>query len=107
MTLKLGRCVWAMYLHVCAKCRGSRVDSLGENPFGGFYFCHSWYFFKISSKFLRVQVLFLNQHILNRVSLPADDWRQQSLFSEVSQSLGVSGLWWQLFYPLARYLLNT
>ena len=35
MTLKLDQCVWVMYLHVCAKFRGSRVNSLGENPFGG------------------------------------------------------------------------
>ena len=35
MTLKLGQCVWVMYLHACAKFRGSRVNSLGENPFGG------------------------------------------------------------------------
>ena len=36
MTSKLDQCVWVMYLHACAKFRGSRVNSLGENPFGGF-----------------------------------------------------------------------
>ena len=55
MTLKLGQCVWVMYLHACAKFRGSRVNSLGENPFGGgLKNCDDWIFFKFSSKFLRV-----------------------------------------------------
>ena len=35
MTLKLGRCVWVMYLHMCAKFRDSRVNSVGEKLFGG------------------------------------------------------------------------
>ena len=35
MTLKFSRCVLVRYLHMCAKFRGSMVNSLGENPFGG------------------------------------------------------------------------
>ena len=36
ITLKLGRCVCVRYLRMCAKFHGSMINSLGENPFGGF-----------------------------------------------------------------------
>ena len=35
MTLKLGRCVFVRYLRMCAKFRGSRVNSCRENSFWG------------------------------------------------------------------------
>ena len=78
MTLKLGGCVRVMYLLMCAKFHVPMTKSRRQNPFGGggLRIYDDWISFKISSKFLRVQVLFLNQHVLNRLSLTADDWRQ-------------------------------
>ena len=49
MTLKVGRCVRVRYLRMCAKFRSSRVNSLGENPFGG---VSIFVTLDISSKFL-------------------------------------------------------
>ena len=80
MTLKLGRCVSVRFLHMCAKFHVSTVKSCRENPdWGGFAdFVMIDFSSNFHLSFSRVQVLFLNQHVLNRVSLPADDWRQQS-----------------------------
>ena len=77
MTLKLSRCVRVSYLRMCAKFHGSMTERLRENPFGGgLKICNVRIFLKFSSKFFRVKFLFLNQHVPNRLSLPADDWRQ-------------------------------
>ena len=59
MTLKLGRCVRVMYLHMCAKFRGSIINSLVENSFGGrgcgvLQKIDDRLFFKFSSKFFGV-----------------------------------------------------
>ena len=45
---------------------------------GGFRKIDDCSFFKTSSKFFEFRFLLLNQHYPNRLSLPADDWRQQT-----------------------------
>ena len=80
MTLKLSLCFGVMYLLKCAKCQVSTIISYGENPLGGEAFA-DFAMLKFSSKFhlifFRSKVLFLNQHVLDRLSSASEDWRQQ------------------------------
>ena len=81
MTLQLSRCVRVRYLHMCAKIQVSMVNRCRENPdWGGFDFVT----LEISSifllSFLEFNFLFLNQHVPNQLSLPADNWRQHTAF---------------------------
>ena len=79
MTLKLSRCVRVKYLHMCAKIHDSTTNSLLENPFGGGG-CRKLTIDLSSTfhlSFYEFKFLFFKQHILNQLSLPADDCRQQ------------------------------
>ena len=66
---------------MCAKFHVSRVNSRRENSDWGGGFA-DFFPLDFSSKFLlsfyEFKFLFLNQHVPNQISLPADDWRQHT-----------------------------
>ena len=78
ITLKLSRCFRVRSLHMCGKFRGSTTYRCREFPTGGGFDLDPLDFsskFHLSYKVFKF--LFFNQHVLNRVSLPADDSRRQ------------------------------
>ena len=79
MTLKLSRYFRVRSLHMCAKFRGSTTYSCRENPDwgGGFDLVPLEFSSKFHLSYKVFKFLVFNQHVLNRVSLPADDWGQQ------------------------------
>ena len=77
MTLKLGRCVRVRFLHMCAKFRGSTTYSCREKPdWGVFDLVPLDFASKFHLSYKMFKFLFLNNHVPNRRSVTADDWRQ-------------------------------